>query len=146
MLKLADEIDALLRSGKRPSITLYPGTQVWIPKGRAGRPRVRDEVMLFKHYADPRSGKRRARCLGPRCHKRLGVRQRGVCSEACADAAINQAFVVLWLAGATRDDVLEFMKRFETPTKLPKAPEYRPPPSAARLAQARKAMLEMYRE
>lgn len=145
MAKLDDEIEVLLRSGKRPSITLYPATRIFFPKRRSGRPQVRDEAMPFKHYADPRSGKRRARCLAPTCHKRLRVGQRGTCSDSCADAAINQAFVVLRLAGATRDDVLEFMKSFET-TRLPKAPEYRAPPSAARLAQARKAMLEMYSE
>ena len=107
MSRLEHRIRAILRSGKYPRITLLPGTQIYIPKRRVGRPRVRTQGMPFKHYKDPRSGKTQARCLAKGCSRRLRSNQRGACSEGCADQIVNQSLLALRLVGVPKTELLE---------------------------------------
>jgi hypothetical protein len=107
MTTLDQRLTAILAAGKRPSITLYPGMEIVVPKGRVGRPRVRDDSLPFLHYADPRASNRRARCLAPGCGKRLRVNQRGACSETCSDAVFNHALQMFRLIGVTTQELIE---------------------------------------
>jgi hypothetical protein len=104
MPTVTEKINALLLQGKRPAVVLFPGMEIVVPKGRAGRPRVRDAVMPYKHYADPRSNNRRARCLG--CGRRLRRHESGACSLECADLAVNDALLHLRLLRVTRDELV----------------------------------------
>ena len=91
MATLQEQIDAILRAGKRPSVEFRPGSEILMPKGRRGRPRVRDLDRSFAHYADRRASVRPVRCLAMGCQRRLKARQHGACSEFCADAVFNRA-------------------------------------------------------
>src|SRR5262245_43344897 len=117
MPALDERLKAILASGRRPSITLFPGTEILIPKRRTGRPRVRDERLPFRHYRDPRAAKRRATCLAPTCRKRLRADQRGACSEACRDAVINEALMTFYLLGFSREELLQICGNSAEPQK-----------------------------
>lgn len=55
-----EQIQAILKMGRRPVITLSPGMQMIPPKlPRRGRPRVRHPHRACAHYADIRTGGRR---------------------------------------------------------------------------------------
>lgn len=137
MPPLDERLRAILASGRRPSITLFPGAEILMPKRRVGRPRVRDLAKPYAHYKDPRAATRRARCLY--CHRRLRVNEISVCGEACADAVFNQALYLWRMIGATREDILQYVKRPTPPTAV-EAPVPRQPPSAKRLKAAREAI------
>jgi hypothetical protein len=112
MPTITERIDAILAVGKRPAITLWPGYEIITPKGRRGRPRVRDTALPYKHYADPRSNNRRARCLG--CGRRLRRNQWAACSPHCADQAVNDALYHLRLLRVTRGELMA-LYRFDGP-------------------------------
>ena len=139
MLNIQERINAMLAAEKRPSIALYPALEIVVPKRRSGWPKVRDDRMLFKHYADPRSNNRRARCLD--CGRRLRRSQSGACSPECADSAVNKALFHLRLLGVPRDELMTLYKfNGPTPPDVGDAPVPRQPPSARRLKEARKAI------
>jgi hypothetical protein len=128
MRTLDARLAGILASGRRPSITLFPGAEVLLPKRRVGRPRVRDERLPFKHYRDPRAGKYPARCLSRSCRKRLKANQRGVCSDACRDAIFNEAMLMLYLAGISKADLIAVYPELADVKILPHAT---PSPAAA---------------
>ena len=137
MPTLHERINAIVRSGKRPAITLSPALEIVVPKRRVGRPVIRDLAKPYAHYKDPRAATRRARCV--QCHRRLRVDEIGVCSDECGDAAFNQALYLWRMIGATREDVLQYFKGPTLPAVV-EAPVPRRPPSAKRLKQARWAI------
>jgi hypothetical protein len=103
---IQQQIDDLVKQGKRPSIFLPPGLEIRMPKGRRGRPRIRRLDAPFAHYADPRAHRYRATCYA--CHQRLRVHQRGYCSQGCAAAGVNNAIMALHAAGVTREELLSY--------------------------------------
>jgi hypothetical protein len=144
METVQQHVDAILRRKQRPVITLFPGTEVLMSKGRRGRPRSRSLDRPFEHYADDRACLRPVRCLAKGCQRRLKARQRGACSEACADAVFNQALLMLRMIGATREELAEHYwgsKKSSVPT-APSSPPHdvrASRPSERRLRKARKA-------
>lgn len=148
MATLQEQIDAILRSGRRPSIELLPGAEVLMPKKRHGRPRVRDLEKPFAHYADRRASVRPVRCLAYGCQRRLKAHQRGACSDWCADAVFNRALMLLRIIDATRDEVLEHYggpQKPSQPTPLALHRASLPRPSERRLRAARRAAAKLVR-
>jgi len=149
MPTLQEQIDAILRSGKRPSITFSPGIEVVMPKRRRGRPRVRDLDKPFAHYADRRASIRPVRCLALGCQRRLKAHQRGACSEFCADAVFNRALSLLWMIDATREEVAEHYRGPQKPAQPTPLAQHRaslPRPSERRLRAARRAAAKLMRK
>jgi hypothetical protein len=148
MKTIQQQINDLLHAGKRPSIVLSPCLEVIIPKGRRGRPRVRDLDKPFAHYADMRASIRPVRCLALGCQRRLKAHQRGACSEWCADAVFNRALSLLRLIDATRDEVLEHYRSPQIPSQPTALALHRaslPRPSERRLRAARRAAAKLIR-
>jgi hypothetical protein len=148
MPTLQEQIDTILRRGKRPTVAFWPGAEIVMPKRRRGRPRMRDLDKPFAHYADRRASLRPVRCLARGCQRRLKAHQRGACCEFCADAVFNRALSLLWLIDATRDEVLEHYRGPQTPSQptplaLHRASLQRP--SERRLRAARRAAAKLIR-
>jgi hypothetical protein len=150
MPTLQQQIDAILRTGKRPSVTLWPGIEIVMPKRRRGRPRVRDLARPFAHYADKRASVRPVRCLAEGCQRRLKVRQRGTCCEAHGDAVFNQALSLLRMIDATKEEVTECYAGPQKPSQQPTPLELHraslPRPSERQLRAARRAFAKSMRK
>jgi len=148
MATLQEQIDAIIRFGKRPSVELRPGAEVLVPKKRRGRSRVRELDRPFAHYADRRASIRPVRCLARGCQRRLKAHQRGACSEFCADAVFNRALALLWMIDATKEEVAEHYRgpqKASQPTPLELHRASLPRPSERRLRAARRAAAELMR-
>lgn len=101
---MKEQVDALVREGRIPLVTLSPGMEVRMPKQRPVRPTVRDPLHPWAHYAT-RRGKGRPRCAYRGCQHKLHVRDVGYCSATCADLAINHALYLLRSAGVTPEEL-----------------------------------------
>jgi hypothetical protein len=141
-MSLQAKIDALLKQGKRPAITLHPAIEVIMPKRpfRAGRPRVRDPNDLYARYAG-RRGKAQPKCLARGCKQYLRIWRKGACSEWCADAIFNQALMLLRSIDATREEIFEHYQNVR-PCTLPEMNTKRPP-APRRLRRVRNALGEL---
>ena len=141
-MSLQEQIDALLKQGKRPSITLHPAIEVIVPKRpfRAGRPRLRDPNDPWSRYVG-RRGKSQPMCLARGCRRLLRVWQKGCCSEWCADAVFNQALSMLRSIDASQDEILQHYKN----ARPQPVAEFttKKPPTAKRLRRVRNALGEL---
>lgn len=84
-------VDALVKQGLAPTITLSYKDAVKKPKGKPGRPKKHLVSKPYGHLlaAELFNCKLRPRCINPNCKKRLTNAQVLTCSDVCKEYAMT---------------------------------------------------------
>ena len=93
---LWDQVKQMVLDGQSPVLTLPEGHKVITPKRSPGRPRTRDLLRPYKHFALHTPSGMRMRCRARGCGKQLRRDATSiVCSEACKHAMLDEAHAVI---------------------------------------------------